>query len=179
MERIFETTESKIEFNKQLFEEIFIKSPIKLDKDFSSTSLRLMALLLLELSPHEGKKLSPRINMARKLGVSPTAINNSLKELEDAGFIDRITSELEKMVPVEEREKEHQEYLEYTEKVKEENKKANNFSDYFTLNLNFNKTEEEIRNYNIKVIKTSLASKISDEKLEEIFNIIERQHKIR
>lgn len=177
LENIFEISDSKIEFNKLFFEEIFIKQPIELNKGFSSTSLRLMALLLLELSPYEKRKLSPRIDMARRLGVSATAINKSLIELEKSGFLKRTISELEEMVPVDDAKEEHQKFLEYAEEKKEENRKNRNFSDYFRVNFTFNKTEEEIRRYNINAIKDSLASKVSDEKLKEIFNIIENDLK--
>lgn len=140
-----------------------------MNKPFSSISLRLIALLLQELSVYEERKLPPRVELARKLGVSNTAINSSLTELEMSGFLERINSKIEKIVPVDEHEEEHQKLLESSEKEKDKNRKSRNFSDYFRINYTFNKTEEEIKMKSYEAIKNYLGPNFTNKEIEELF----------
>lgn len=168
MEKIVEIQENKIIFNKTFFNKAFVNSSIVLNKPLGSLSLRMMALLLQKMSSYEYRKLPPRTKLAKKLSVSTTAINNSLIELEEAGFLIRLVSELENIVPVDEEDKERQEMLDFFEEQKEVNRNAKRFSDLFKINYYFNQTKQEISIEIYESVRKFLDPSLTNEELREL-----------
>lgn len=168
MEKIVEIQGDKIIFDKNFFNRAFVNSSIVLNKPLGSLSLRIMAILLQKMSTYKGRKLPSRTGLAKELNVSTTAINNSLIELEEAGFLIRIVSELENIVPVDEKDKELQEMLSFFEEQKEANRKAKRFSDLFKINYNFNQTKEEMSIEIYESIRKFLDPSLTNEELREL-----------
>jgi len=143
--------DGKIIFDKGFFERLYIETPIS-GKQLTSLSLRLASVLLEELDMLEYRRLSFRTKLAKKLNVSNTAVNDSLIQLEEVGFLERRIGEVKTSVSADSEE----------DKIRN----TRRFSDYFRINYNYNLKEEEIsmdKRYTKEEIKT-----IYDETIEQI-----------
>lgn len=160
---------SNIVIDKDFFHRLFTEIPIKTNKPLTSLSLRLATTLLEHLSMIEFKKLPQRKLLACKLKASQQAINDSLIQLEDTGFIIRRISELESVIWADE-EKGKKISTEYAQK-KDEEKKARRFSDEFIINYNYNISQEDVKKELKKVIERILSPNVQIS--EEILDLIE------
>lgn len=120
-----------------------MEKTIKTGKPLSTLSLRLAAMLLQELSIYEPRKLTSRNEMIKILGASKTAIIKSLSELEEVGFIIRVSeNELENAVLVNKQDEKI--IKEMINNKKEEDIKKRRFGGKFLINSNYNQTEIEV-----------------------------------
>ena len=142
MKNLVEIKEGKIIMDLDFFNRMFIRPSIELKEPLRGLSLRLMALLIQKLDIYEARRLPPRSQLSKELGVSTTAINNSLIELEEAKFLYEYNV-FEHIVTVDGEDKDR---LESIKKAREEDRKTKRFSGEFKINYNFNKTDKEQKN---------------------------------
>ena len=169
---ICEVKDGKVILDKGYLERLFVRDPIINDKHkhLSALSLRLAIVLLQELSVIESRKLPSRTDLAHKLNVSKTAINDCLWQLEEVGFINR-RDELDDLVCADENE--GMKLKEKLRERKEVERRARRFSDYFILNYNYNISEEEDVDEMLSGLKDMMlgldenAKKLTIEKLKE------------
>lgn len=133
--RLFEVKDSKVIIDFKYFKNVFIK-PID-SSNISGLTLRLMAILMVELSEYESRRLPSRRKLAKILGANTSSIHKCLIFLEKKQFFFRVIDpNFQSMVRVNPEEQAICDQI-YQKKV-EENQKKNTFNDYFQLNISFN-----------------------------------------
>lgn len=127
-------------FDGNFFKRIFIDKP-PIDDKLAGLSLRVAALLFQSLSDSEPRKLPPRTQMAKTLGVSTVAINKSLLQLDVNGFLMRAPEGMDGVVFVDE-EKTKLQRLRTEERIRND-REQKKFSGKFTINPNYNITAQD------------------------------------
>lgn len=165
--RIVEIKNDKVIFDLEYFSNSFIK-PIEFS-NISGLTLRLMALLLLELSEQECRKLPSRRKLAKILGANVSSVHKCLIFLEENGFFFRVINPLQFMVRATPEEQAKYDEM-YQEKIKE-NQEKKAFNDFFQLNSNFNVSKKEMTFEEFMKEIVSIQSPV----INKIFNQVERR----
>ncbi len=132
MKQFVEIKGNQITFDLEYYNSLFIQPNEQ--GNISGLMVRLMALLVIELSFYEYRKLPSRRNLSKILGANESSIHKCLVLLEDLRFFKRsVDPMLENMVRADEEEQ-----RKYSEFYAERNKsRRGGFGDYFILNSNY------------------------------------------
>lgn len=131
---------NQISINLKFFNRIFIEKPPKDDK-LTALSLRVVALLLQSMSDVFPRKLPSRTKMAKKLGVSPVAVNNALLQLDINGLIIRAPEGMDGFVSIDDETTKM--YQQRTAERISNDREQKRFSGKFTINPNYNITHKD------------------------------------
>lgn len=136
---VVEEEMQKILIDKSYFERLFIRINPN-EKQLSMVTLRLAALLILELSETEPCKLPPRGELAKQMKVSKTTITNSLNQLLESNFM--LESSRSDGIRQFNKSVDGDDEVEYIDlQIYEKRKK---FTGKYLLNGRFNETEDEL-----------------------------------
>jgi hypothetical protein len=135
-----DNTTNKISIDLNFFNRLFIKKPPKAEK-LTALSLRVIALLLQSMSDIEPRNLPSRTKMAKTLGVSTVAINNTLFQLDVNGFLVRAPEGMDGIVCVD--DKVTRMYQRQTAERICNDREQKKFSGKFVISSNYNITTEE------------------------------------
>lgn len=163
MKQFVERINNKICIDSQYFNNVFIK-PSK-QGNISGLTLRLMALLITELSFYQWKKIPSRRKISKMLSANESSIHKCLVSLEENKFFYRsINPVLENIVrDDEEKQKEYSTF--YAERI-EENKSKQRFNDFFKLNSNYQNEDESYEEF-IKSLKKGIFHQCDDVSIDQ------------
>lgn len=147
-----DNTTNRITIDLNFFNRLFIKKPPK-DEKLTALSFRVMALLLQSMSDIEPRNLPSRTKMAKTLGVSTVAINNTLLQLDVNGFLVRASEGMDGFIGVDDEVTKM--YQRQRIKRIHNEREQKKFSGRFIINCNYNITTEEY-------IKESVEETIKD-----------------